>query len=125
MLVLLIDERPEEVTDFQRSVKAEVVASSNDQDLETHVRLSRFMIERCRRMVEAGKDVFVLLDSITRVARAYNSVHGGSGPHHDRRRGCSRPGNPAQNVRLRPQDRGRRLADHPGYGPGRYRFAHG
>src|SRR6185295_5470194 len=50
VLVLLIDERPEEVTDFQRSVKAEVVASSNDQDLETHVRLSRFMIERCRRM---------------------------------------------------------------------------
>ena len=79
VLVLLIDERPEEVTDFQRSVKAEVVASSNDQDLETHVRLSRFMIERCRRMVEAGKDVLVLLDSITRVARAYNSVHGGSG----------------------------------------------
>ncbi|HTJ00331.1 MAG TPA: transcription termination factor Rho [Dongiaceae bacterium] len=78
-MVLLIDERPEEVTDFQRSVKAEVVASSNDQDLETHVRLSRFMIERCRRMVETGKDVFVLLDSITRVARAYNSVHGGSG----------------------------------------------
>src|SRR6267154_1650259 len=54
VLVLLIDERPEEVTDFQRSVKAEVVASSNDQDLETHVRLSRFMIERCRRMVDAG-----------------------------------------------------------------------
>ncbi len=79
VLVLLIDERPEEVTDFQRSVKAEVVASSNDQDLETHVRLSRFMIERCRRMVESGRDVMVLLDSITRVARAYNSVHGGSG----------------------------------------------
>jgi transcription termination factor Rho len=79
VLVLLIDERPEEVTDFQRSVKAEVVASSNDQDIETHVRLSRFMIERCRRMVEAGKDVMILLDSLTRVARAYNSVHGGSG----------------------------------------------
>lgn len=78
-LVLLIDERPEEVTDFQRSVKAEVVASSNDQDLETHVRLSRFMIERCRRMVETGKDVFVLLDSLTRVARAYNNVFGGTG----------------------------------------------
>jgi len=78
-LVLLIDERPEEVTDFQRSVKAEVVASSNDQDIDTHVRLSRFMIERARRMVEAGKDVFVLLDSLTRVARAYNSAHGGSG----------------------------------------------
>ena len=67
------------LTDFQRSVKAEVVASSNDQELETHVRLSRFMIERCRREVEAGKDVFVLLDSLTRVARSYNSVHGGSG----------------------------------------------
>ncbi len=78
-MVLLIDERPEEVTDFQRSVQAEVVASSNDMDLETHVRLSRFMIERCRRIVESGKDVFVLLDSLTRVARAYNSVHGGSG----------------------------------------------
>ena len=79
VMVLLIDERPEEVTDFQRSVKADVVASSNDQELETHVRLSRFMIERCRRMVEVGKDVMVLLDSLTRVARAYNSVHGGSG----------------------------------------------
>jgi transcription termination factor Rho len=79
VIVLLIDERPEEVTDFQRSVKAEVVASSNDQDLDTHVRLSRFTIERCRRMVEAGKDVFVLMDSLTRVARAYNSSHGGSG----------------------------------------------
>ncbi len=79
VLVLLIDERPEEVTDFQRSVKAEVVASSNDQDLETHVRLSRFIIERCRRMVESGTDVFVLMDSLTRIARAYNSVHGGSG----------------------------------------------
>ena len=78
-MVLLIDERPEEVTDFQRSVKAEVVASSNDMDLDTHVRLSRFMIERCRRIVESGKDVFVLLDSLTRVARAYNSVHSGSG----------------------------------------------
>jgi transcription termination factor Rho len=79
VIVLLIDERPEEVTDFQRSVKAEVVASSNDQDLDTHVRLSRFTIERCRRTVEAGKDVFVLMDSLTRVARAYNSAHGGSG----------------------------------------------
>jgi transcription termination factor Rho len=78
-IVLLIDERPEEVTDFHRSVKAEVIASSNDQDLETHVRLSRFIIERCRRMVESGKDVFVLMDSLTRIARSYNSVHGGSG----------------------------------------------
>jgi len=66
VLVLLIDERPEEVTDFQRSAKAEVVAFlSTTRTLETHVRLSRFMIERCRRIVESGKDVFVLLDSIT------------------------------------------------------------
>lgn len=79
VIVLLIDERPEEVTDFQRSVDAEVIASSNDQELETHVRLSRFIIERCRRRVEMGKDLFVLLDSITRVARAYNSARGGSG----------------------------------------------
>ncbi|MSU41530.1 MAG: transcription termination factor Rho [Pedosphaera sp.] len=78
-VVLLIDERPEEVTDFERSVKAEVIASSNDMDLETHVRLSRFTIERCRRMVECGYDVFLLLDSLTRVARAYNNAHGGSG----------------------------------------------
>ncbi len=78
-IVLLVDERPEEVTDFERSVDAEVIASSNDMDLETHVRVSRFTIERCRRLVEAGKDVFVLMDSLTRVARAYNSVHGGSG----------------------------------------------
>lgn len=79
VLVLLVDERPEEVTDFQRSVKAEVVASSNDQDLDTHVRLSRFTIERCRRMVECGKDVFVLMDSLTRIARAYNNALGSSG----------------------------------------------
>ena len=79
VVVLFIDERPEEVTDFTRSVNADVIASSNDQELDTHVRLSRFIIERCRRRVEAGKDVFVLMDSITRVARAYNSVHGGSG----------------------------------------------
>ncbi|MDB4797240.1 transcription termination factor Rho [bacterium] len=79
VIVLLIDERPEEVTDFTRSVDAEVIASSNDQDLETHVRLSKLVIDRCRRLVESGKDVFVLLDSITRVARAFNSVHGGSG----------------------------------------------
>ncbi|MBR5690951.1 MAG: transcription termination factor Rho [Verrucomicrobia bacterium] len=79
VMVLLIDERPEEVTDFERSVDAEVIASSNDQDLETHVRLSRFTIERCRRLVESGKDVMVLMDSLTRIARAYNSAHGGSG----------------------------------------------
>ena len=79
VIVMLIDERPEEVTDFERSVDAEVVASSNDMDLDTHVRLSRFMVERCRRMVECGDDIFVLMDSLTRVSRAFNNVAGGSG----------------------------------------------
>lgn len=79
VIVLLIDERPEEVTDFRRSVDAEVVASSNDMDLETHVRLSRFTIERCRRLVECGQDVLVLMDSLTRVARAFNNTQGSSG----------------------------------------------
>lgn len=79
VVVLLVDERPEEVTDFQRSVKAEVVASSNDQDIQTHVRISRFTMERCRRMVECGKDVLVLIDSLTRIARAYNNALGSSG----------------------------------------------
>ncbi len=79
VLVLLVDERPEEVTDFQRSVQAEVVASSNDQDIQTHVRISRFTMERCRRMVECGKDVVVLIDSLTRIARAYNNALGKSG----------------------------------------------
>ena len=67
------------MTDFTRSVDAEVIASSNDQDLDTHVRLSRLVIDRFRRLVEARKDVFFLLDSINRVARAYNYVHWGSG----------------------------------------------
>lgn len=79
VIVLLIDERPEEVTDFRRSVDAEVVASSNDMELDTHVRLSRFTIERCRRLVECGKDVLVLMDSLTRVARAFNNTQGSSG----------------------------------------------
>ena len=79
VIVMLIDERPKEVTDFERSVDAEVVASSNDMDLDTHVRLSRFTIERCRRMVECGDNVFVLMDSLTRVSRAFNNVSSGSG----------------------------------------------
>ena len=104
-MVLLIDERPEEVTDFQRSVKAEVVASSNDMDLETHVRLSRFMIERCRRMVEAGKDVFVLLDSHHPRRPRLQQRAWRQRPHDDRRRGCARAGNSAQDVRLGAQNR--------------------
>ena len=79
VIVLLVDERPEEVTDFRRAVKAEVVASSLDCELENHVRLSQFVIERCKRLSEMGKDVFLLLDSITRLARAFNKWVGNTG----------------------------------------------
>lgn len=80
LIVLLIDERPEEVTDMQRTVKGEVVASSLDMDVESHVRLSQLVVERCKRLAEMGKDVFLLLDSITRLARAFNKWVGSSGP---------------------------------------------
>ena len=80
LVVLLIDERPEEVTDFRRAVLGgEVVASSLDCDIESHVRLSRLIVERCRRLAEMGKDVFLLLDSITRLARAFNKWVGNTG----------------------------------------------
>ncbi|MHC4993168.1 MAG: transcription termination factor Rho [Planctomycetota bacterium] len=73
LVALLIDERPEEVTDFKRNVPAQVLASSNDQDIETHIGLGILAIERAKRMLEAGKDVVVLLDSLTRVGRAFNN----------------------------------------------------
>lgn len=79
VMVLLVDERPEEVTDFKRTVDAEVLASSNDEGIPTHLRISEIAIERARRLVESGKDVVLLLDSITRLARAHNSSKGGSG----------------------------------------------
>ncbi len=79
MIVLLIDERPEEVTDMQRSVKAEVVASTFDEPAERHVKVSNMVIEKARRLVECGHDVVILLDSITRLARAYNTVQPASG----------------------------------------------
>jgi transcription termination factor Rho len=79
LIVLLIDERPEEVTDMKRNVRGEVVASSLDEDVESHVRLSQLVIERCKRLAEMGQDVFLLLDSITRLARAFNKWVGNTG----------------------------------------------
>jgi len=79
MMVLLIDERPEEVTEMRRSVRGDVIASSNDQDVNSHIRVARLAIERARRMVEVGRHVVVLLDSITRLARAFNAYVGTSG----------------------------------------------
>ena len=78
-IVLLIDERPEEVTDMSRSVKAEVVASTFDEPAERHVKVANMVLEKSRRLVECGHDVVILLDSITRLARAYNTVQPASG----------------------------------------------
>ncbi len=80
LIILLVDERPEEVTDFKRShPNAEIIASSNDSDIKSHTRLAQLAIERAKRLVEAGKHVFILLDSITRTARAFNNAMGGGG----------------------------------------------
>lgn len=80
VIILLVDERPEETTDFRRSVKGgEVIASTNDQTIDDHVRTAKMAIERARRLVEYGRDVFVVLDSITRLARAFNNYIGSTG----------------------------------------------
>jgi transcription termination factor Rho len=72
LMVLLVDERPEEVTDIKRSVKGEVIASSSDRDTAAHIRVAQLSVERATRLAEQGKEVFVLVDSLTRLARAYN-----------------------------------------------------
>lgn len=79
LIVLLIDERPEEVTDFKRKVEGEVISSTFDENAESHVHAAEVVIEKARRMVEMGQDVIILLDSITRLARAYNTVMPSSG----------------------------------------------
>ena len=79
LFVLLVDERPEEVTEFRRHVRGEVLASSLDRDVEGHVRLSRLAVDRCKRLAERGHDVFLLIDSLTRMARAFNKWIGGAG----------------------------------------------
>jgi len=79
MIVLLVDERPEEVTDMARSVNAEVIASTFDEPAEKHVRVANIVLEKSKRLVECGHDVVILLDSITRLARAYNTVQPASG----------------------------------------------
>ena len=79
LMVLLIDERPEEVTEMQRRIKGEVIASSMDREVESHVRISQLIFERGKRIAEAGGEVFILLDSITRTARAFNKWVGNTG----------------------------------------------
>ena len=79
LIILLIDERPEEVTDMKRSVNGEVIASTFDEPADRHVRIANLVLEKAKRMVECGHDVCILLDSITRLARAYNTVSPSSG----------------------------------------------
>jgi transcription termination factor Rho len=79
LIVLLIDERPEEVTDMQRSVNAEVIASTFDEPAERHVKIANIVLEKAKRLTECGHDVVIVLDSITRLARAYNTVAPASG----------------------------------------------
>ena len=79
LIILLIDERPEEVTDMQRSVKAEVIASTFDEPADRHVRIANIVLEKAKRLTECGHDVMIVLDSITRLARAYNTVQPASG----------------------------------------------
>jgi len=79
LMIMLVDERPEEVTDFHRSTKGEVFASSNDEELKSHVRLPKLVIEMAKRKVEYGRDVVILMDSLTRMARAFNNYGNNSG----------------------------------------------
>jgi transcription termination factor Rho len=80
LIILLVDERPEEVTEIRRGVpKADIMASSNDSDIKSHTRIAQLAIERAKRLVEANRDVFVLMDSLTRVGRAFNNASAGSG----------------------------------------------
>lgn len=80
LIILLVDERPEEVTEIRRTIpQAELYASSNDSDLRSHTRIAQIAIDRAKRLVEQGKDVFVLMDSLTRIGRAFNNAMGGGG----------------------------------------------
>jgi transcription termination factor Rho len=79
VIVLLVDERPEEVTEMKRTIKGDVIASSSDHDATAHIRMAQLVLERARRLAEQGKQAFVLLDSLTRLARAYNRNAGNSG----------------------------------------------
>ena len=129
LIVLLIDERPEEVTDMRRNVLGgEVVASSLDMDVESHVRLSQLVIDRARRLAEMGQDVFLMLDSITRLARAFNKWVGRSG-----RGGATMTGGldikamdiPKKAVRDRTRVPRRRIADDRGNLSGRHEQPNG
>ena len=111
LIVLLIDERPEEVTDMQRSVKGEVISSTFDEPAQRHVQVAEMVIEKAKRLVEHKKDVVILLDSITRLARAYNTDRAAVGQGAVGRRRQQRAAAAEALLRRGAQHRGRRLAD--------------
>lgn len=125
MIVLLIDERPEEVTEMARNVKAEVVASTFDEQASRHVKVAEMVLEKAKRMVECGHDVVIFLDSITRLARAYNSVQPASGQGALGRCGCQRAAQTEAFLRRGPQHGRERLADNHRHSPDRHRFEDG
>ena len=126
VIVLLIDERPEEVTDMERSVERRGrSASTFDEPASRHIQVAEMVIEKAKRMVEYGKDVVILLDSITRLARAYNTEVPPSGKILTGGIDSQRPPEAEAVLRRRPQDRGGRLADDPGDRAGRHRQPHG
>ncbi len=125
LIVLLIDERPEEVTDMERTVKGEVISSTFDEPATRHVQVAEMVIEKAKRLVEHKRDVVILLDSITRLARAYNTVVPPSRQDPLRRRGLQRPPQAQALLRRGPQHRGGRLPDHHRHRAGRHRQPHG
>lgn len=111
LIVLLIDERPEEVTDMVRQVKGEVVSSTFDEPPQRHIQVAEMVLEKAKRLAESQKDVVILLDSITRLARAFNTVAPPSGKGSFRRTGLERVATAETFFRLCPQYRGRRKPD--------------
>ena len=125
LIVLLIDERPEEVTDMIRSVKGEVIASTFDEPATRHVQVAEMVIEKAKRLVEHGRDVVILLDSITRLGRAYNTVVPSSGKVLTGGVDANALQRPEALLRRRPQHRGGRLALDHRHRAHRHRLAHG
>jgi len=121
----LIDERPEEVTEMTRTVKGEVVASTFDEPASRHVQVAEMVIEKAKRLVEHKKDVVILLDSITRLARAYNTVVPASGKVLTGGVDAKRAAAPETLFRCGEKHRGGRLAHHPRHRPDRHGLAHG
>ena len=125
LIVLLIDERPEEVTDMARTVRGEVISSTFDEPASRHVQVAEMVIAKAKRLVEHKRDVVILLDSITRLARAYNTVVPSSGKVLTGGVDANALQRPEALLRRRAQHRGRRLPDHHFHRPRRHRQPHG